>query len=65
MQSVEVKIRKLDAELMRYKDQMSKLRNGPGKVRLTHHQTFVSVFTRTSECHRTESTENSETEKNV
>ncbi|RXW21951.1 hypothetical protein EST38_g3920 [Candolleomyces aberdarensis] len=29
--SIEVKIRKLDAELARYKDQMSKLRNGPGK----------------------------------
>lgn len=32
-QSVEVKIKKLDAELGRYKEQMSKLRNGPGKVR--------------------------------
>lgn len=30
--SVEVKIRKLDAELMKYKDQMSKMRDGPGKV---------------------------------
>ncbi|GJJ07527.1 hypothetical protein Clacol_001729 [Clathrus columnatus] len=30
-QSIEVKIRKLDAELGRYKDQMSKMRNGPGK----------------------------------
>ncbi|CAL1701210.1 unnamed protein product [Somion occarium] len=29
--SIEVKIRKLDGELGRYKDQMSKLRNGPGK----------------------------------
>ncbi|KAG1752569.1 Snf7 family [Suillus paluster] len=29
--SVEVKIKKLDGELMRYKEQMSKLRNGPGK----------------------------------
>ncbi|KAJ3560436.1 hypothetical protein NP233_g10841 [Leucocoprinus birnbaumii] len=29
--SIEVKIRKLDGELARYKDQMSKLRNGPGK----------------------------------
>ncbi|GLB34021.1 putative SNF7 family protein [Lyophyllum shimeji] len=29
--SIEVKVRKLDAELMRYKEQMSKLRNGPGK----------------------------------
>jgi len=31
MQSVEVKVKKLDAELARYKEQMSKLRNGPGK----------------------------------
>ncbi|KIJ70161.1 hypothetical protein HYDPIDRAFT_104834 [Hydnomerulius pinastri MD-312] len=29
--SVEVNIKKLDGELMRYKEQMSKLRNGPGK----------------------------------
>ncbi|KAF9226665.1 hypothetical protein BS17DRAFT_495843 [Gyrodon lividus] len=29
--SIEVNIKKLDGELMRYKDQMSKLRNGPGK----------------------------------
>ncbi|KXN89548.1 Charged multivesicular body protein 5 [Leucoagaricus sp. SymC.cos] len=31
MASIEVKIRKLDGELARYKEQMSKLRNGPGK----------------------------------
>ncbi|KAH9844073.1 vacuolar protein sorting-associated protein 60 [Rhodofomes roseus] len=31
MASVEVKIKKLDGELARYKEQMSKLRNGPGK----------------------------------
>jgi len=30
--SVEVKIRKLDGELSRYKEQMSKLKNGPGKA---------------------------------
>ncbi|KAG6810951.1 hypothetical protein H0H92_009654 [Tricholoma furcatifolium] len=29
--SIEVKVRKLDAELARYKEQMSKLRNGSGK----------------------------------
>ncbi|KAG2155002.1 Snf7 family [Suillus bovinus] len=29
--SVEVKIKKLDGELLRYKEQMSKLRSGPGK----------------------------------
>jgi charged multivesicular body protein 5 len=32
MSSIEVKIKKLDGELGRYKDQMSKLRNGPGRV---------------------------------
>ncbi|KAF5388082.1 hypothetical protein D9615_000588 [Tricholomella constricta] len=31
MASIEVKVRKLDAELGRYKEQMGKLRNGPGK----------------------------------
>ncbi|KAJ7693760.1 vacuolar protein sorting-associated protein 60 [Mycena olivaceomarginata] len=31
MSSIEVKIKKLDGELGRYKEQMSKLRNGPGK----------------------------------
>uniref|UniRef100_A0A8H7XYQ0 Charged multivesicular body protein 5 n=1 Tax=Psilocybe cubensis TaxID=181762 RepID=A0A8H7XYQ0_PSICU len=31
MSTIEVKIRKLDGELARYKEQMSKLRNGPGK----------------------------------
>jgi len=31
--TIEVKIKKLDGELGRYKEQMSKLRNGPGKVR--------------------------------
>ncbi|EIM87947.1 vacuolar protein sorting-associated protein 60 [Stereum hirsutum FP-91666 SS1] len=30
--SIEVKIKKLDGELGRYKEQMSKLRNGPGKA---------------------------------
>ena len=30
--AIEVKIKKLEAELVRYKEQMSKLRNGPGKV---------------------------------
>ncbi|EKM80009.1 hypothetical protein AGABI1DRAFT_113246 [Agaricus bisporus var. burnettii JB137-S8] len=31
MASIEVKVRKLDGELARYKDQMSKMRGGPGK----------------------------------
>lgn len=34
--SIEVKIKKLDGELGRYKEQMSKLRPGPGKVRTSH-----------------------------
>ncbi|KAJ3757900.1 Snf7 family [Lentinula raphanica] len=29
--SIEVKVKKLDGELARYKEQMSKMRNGPGK----------------------------------
>ncbi|KAG9317386.1 Snf7 family [Chiua virens] len=29
--SIEVNVKKLDGELLRYKEQMSKLRNGPGK----------------------------------
>ena len=33
--SIEVKIKKLDGELARYKEQMAKLRNGPGKVTFT------------------------------
>lgn len=32
MASIEVKVRKLDGELARYKEQMGKLRGGPGKV---------------------------------
>ena len=32
MGSIEVKVKKLDGELSRYKEQMSKLRDGPGKV---------------------------------
>lgn len=31
MSSIEVKIRKLDGELLAYKDQLAKLRPGPGK----------------------------------
>ncbi|KAF8517863.1 hypothetical protein JB92DRAFT_2156673 [Gautieria morchelliformis] len=31
VQSIEVKIRKLDSELGRYKDQLAKMRSGPGK----------------------------------
>ncbi|GAA5945875.1 hypothetical protein JCM3775_003330, partial [Rhodotorula graminis] len=29
--SIEVKVRKLDAELTKYRDQMRKMRDGPGK----------------------------------
>jgi charged multivesicular body protein 5 len=30
--SIEVKIRKLDAELTKYRDQMRRMKEGPGKV---------------------------------
>ena len=33
MDSIEVKVRKLDAELTKYRDQMRKMKEGPGKVR--------------------------------
>ncbi|KAI0832599.1 vacuolar protein sorting-associated protein 60 [Trametes gibbosa] len=32
MASIEVKVKKLDGELARYKEQMARLRNGPGKL---------------------------------
>jgi hypothetical protein len=32
--SIEVKVRKLDAELTKYRDQMRRMKDGPGKVRL-------------------------------
>ncbi|CAH7670728.1 Snf7 family [Phakopsora pachyrhizi] len=32
IENIEVKVRKLDAELIRYKDSMKKLRDGPGKA---------------------------------
>ena len=45
MSSIEVKVRKLDGELARYKEQMAKLRNGPGKVKrspLSYHLLLAS-----------------------
>ena len=44
MGSIEVKIKKLDGELARYKEQMSKLRNGPGKVCITACITILVWF---------------------
>lgn len=32
-ESIEKKISKLDSDLMKYKDQMKKMRDGPSKVR--------------------------------
>lgn len=32
--SIEVKIRKLDAELTKFRDQMKRMKDGPGKVSL-------------------------------
>ena len=46
MASIEVKTKKLDGELGRYKEQMSKMRNGPGKVRVS----FVSLDTESTIC---------------
>ena len=43
--SIEVNIKKLDGELMRYKEQMSKLRNGPGKVTTTSPRRPRTVLT--------------------
>ena len=45
MASIEVKIKKLDGELARYKEQMSRLRNGPGKVRISLPPALVVVHT--------------------
>ena len=47
MSSIEVKIRKLDGELSKYKEQMNKLRNGPGKVR-TRRTKFVFGYCKDS-----------------
>lgn len=43
--SIEVKIKKLDGELGRYKEQMSKLRNGPGKVHVAHYASLGTINT--------------------
>ena len=47
MASIEVKVKKLDGELARYKEQMGRLRNGPGKVRpplLSLHPNVLTPF---------------------
>jgi charged multivesicular body protein 5 len=68
MASVEVKVKKLDAELARYKEQMSKLQNGPGKARirdLSMHPLELNVPDSHTERHTTASSEDAETEENV
>ena len=66
MASIEVKVKKLDAELARYKDQMSKLRNGPGKVHLGSPNDFLFGLNVThTECDTTTSTQDAETEEDV
>lgn len=35
-ESIEKKIGRLDAELLKYKDQLKKMRDGPSKVRMHH-----------------------------
>ncbi len=57
IQSIEVKIKKLDGELNRYKEQMSKLKNGPGKVRSSSGsgESLVAKRWPYAECDTTES----------
>lgn len=43
-ESIEKKISKLDAELMKYKDQMKKMRDGPSKVILHVHVSGLGVI---------------------
>jgi len=66
MSSIEVKIKKLDGELAKYKEQMSKLRNGPGKVRSTSPLfRLSSIIITFAASHPTTRSPNSETEKDV
>lgn len=45
-ESVDKKIARLDAELVKYKDQMKKMRDGPSKVRVYIQTCFFFFFTR-------------------
>ena len=45
MASIEVKVKKLDGELARYKELMGRMRNGPGKVCVLARIPFSSVLT--------------------
>lgn len=45
-ESIEKKIGRLDAELVKYKDQMKKMRDGPSKV--THNTSTVGMMMVTS-----------------
>ena len=65
MQSVEVKIKKLDAELMRYKEQMAKLRNGPGKVLINLIPSSLTMTMAFPERYRATCYKDLETEENV
>jgi len=42
-ESIEKKISKLDAELMKYKDQMKKMRDGPSKVLVLGCKKFLEL----------------------
>jgi hypothetical protein len=69
MASIEVKVKKLDAELARYKEQMSKLRNGPGKARIRnlwiHPLEYVDLNASGTERHTTTSSQDTEAEEDV
>lgn len=43
-ESIDKKISRLDAELVKYKDQMKKMREGPSKVPLCNISAFVVVL---------------------
>jgi hypothetical protein len=58
VEGVEVKIKKLDAELLRYKDQMGKMKEGPGKVWIFRRLTFL-------ECNQAKGHEDTQTEEDV
>ena len=52
-ESLDKKISRLDAELAKYKDQMSKMREGPGKVCNLNHRDFktpLEQITQPSRC---------------
>lgn len=78
-ESIDKKISRLDAELVKYKDQMKKMREGPSKVLSSSPQTFAGfavvvmvtvpmmfcLFSVRAEYGETEGHESPETKENV